>query len=119
MMKATQALATSTWRSVLAKPLTTLYLMASVIVVGASAGWIDRSVAIVVLTFMFLILLTLGLHRENRLASEQVNEQLDTIHTLVNSQHDDLVERVTQLIDSLKQAGVAVPEPKEKSGSAP
>jgi hypothetical protein len=36
------------------------------------------------------------------------------VHTLVNSQHDDLVQRTDQLTDSLLNAGVAVPDNPKK-----
>lgn len=108
---------TAVWRSVLARPLTTLYILASLIIVGASAGWLDRNLAVAVLTFMFLILITLGLHRENRIVAEATNEQLSEIHVLVNSQHDDLVERVEQLIQALTDNEVTVP--KAKGGQTP
>lgn len=112
---------TRVWRSVLGRPLTTLYLMASGVIVAGFAGWIEGPTAIVILTFMFVILLVLGLYRENKVAAEAVAEQLGTIHTLVNSQHDDLVslnavlvERIDQLIDVLTAAGITVPAPPEK-----
>lgn len=107
MMRATQV-----WRSVLAKPLTTLYLIASGVIIAGFAGWIEVAMAIVILTFMFIVLLVLGLYRENKLAADKTNNQLEVIHTLVNSQHTDLVERVEQLIHHLQAAGVTVPKAK-------
>ena len=105
----------SLWRSILARPLTTLYLAASVVIVSGFTGWIDVNTALIVLTIMFFILLTLGLHRENKLESKVVKAELDTIHMLVNSQHDVLVERVDQLIATLEHAGVAVPEQRKST----
>jgi hypothetical protein len=32
------------------------------------------------------------------------------VHTLVNSQHDDLVNRATQLTNSLHTAGIEIPQ---------
>jgi hypothetical protein len=35
--------------------------------------------------------------------------ELTNVHTLVNSQHSDMVDRIDQLIDALLAAGVDVP----------
>lgn len=102
------------WRSVLARPLTTLYLFASAAIIAASAGWIAPPTAIVSVGLMFIAMLTLGLHRENVITAEKVQSELTNIHDLVNSQHDELVARVEQLIRVLEQADVKVPEPREK-----
>ncbi len=102
------------WRSILARPLTTLYVLASVVIVFTSAGRIDRGVALIFVSFMFFILMTLGLHRENRISARRVEMELDAIHVMVNSQHTELVERVADLIRALQDAGVAVPAPKGK-----
>ena len=110
-----RSISLSLWGSILARPLTTLYVIASAVIVAGFARWLEVGQALVILTVMFLVLLLLGLHRENRHEAAALKAELDTIHDLVNSQHDDLVERVEQLIATLHRAGVDVPDPEGKS----
>lgn len=97
------------WESVLARPLTTMYIIASVVLVALVSEKIEVAHALIVLTVMFFFLLVLGLHRENKIEAKIVKVELDNIHTLVNSQHDELVDRVEQLIAALQTADVDVP----------
>jgi hypothetical protein len=71
-----------------------------------------------------LIVATLGFlssllgYLATRQKISKVDTKVDGVHTLVNSQHDDLVNRVTQLSGTLNAAGVDIPEP-PSSPSAP
>lgn len=71
------------WKSILARPLTTLYLLAGAIILAATANIIDSGHALIVLTFFFLALLLLGLHRENRIESRIVKAELDSIRMML------------------------------------
>lgn len=102
------------WRSILARPLTTLYLFASAAIIAGFSGWIDHTTAVIGVFLVFVAMLTLGLHRENTITAERVEAGIEDIHILVNSQHDELVARVEQLIKVLQLADVSVPAPPEK-----
>ena len=74
------------WESVLARPLTTLYVIAFAVVIAGSAGLLESSHALILLTVIFMVLLVLGLHRENRIEARIVKAELDSIRMmLVNS----------------------------------
>jgi len=84
--------------SVLFYPLTTFYCAAVLATVGVAQRWFRLDVSIVALTVFAVLLLLLN-----------IRKQVLDVHQLVNSQRDDLVERVEQLIDALHTAGVDVP----------
>jgi hypothetical protein len=75
-----------------------------------SAEWLALAVA--ALTFGTSLLGYLQ-SRENRRKIDAVDGKVEGVHTLVNSQHDDLVNRVGQLTGTLNDAGVQVPETPE------
>lgn len=109
------------WRLVLARPLTGLYAMASVIIVAASAHWVERNAALVMLSAVFVVSLVLGLYRDYRLSTMAMTDQLVEIHVMVNSRYSDLeatnvvlIERVNQLVQVMQVSDVTVPEPAEK-----
>ena len=112
------SLALHLWNSILVRPFTTFYVSAFSVIILTSAGKIELGVAMLTLTGMFLILLLLGLHRENQLDTKAVKVELTTIHTLVNSQHTELVDRVEQLIRALNNANVAVPAAPKQNGAS-
>ena len=62
---------------------------------------------VAVLTFLSSLLGYLS----TRQKIKAVDGKVDGVHTLVNSQHDDLVNRVTQLTGTLNDANVDVPAP--------
>lgn len=113
-MTRVQQIGNYVWLSILGRPLTTLYLLASAVIIGGVSGAIQLDRALALLALGFLALLILGLHRENRIETALVKHELDHIQALVNSQHDDLLARVEQLIKTLQTAGIAVPAPEEK-----
>lgn len=89
-------------------PYATLWLIAGGVLMAKTAALIDLSSALVILTGLALLVFLIGQRREVRMARAEVAE----VHTLVNSQHDDLVDRVAQLIAALRHANVDVPEGK-------
>lgn len=84
-------------------PLTTFWLGAMSLLFAESIGWVTLSAALAALAFLALLLIMVAFRRD-----------IAVVHTLVNSQHDDLVARVQQLTDALIDSSVAVPkEPKK------
>ena len=80
-------------------PTTAMYLTGVVVACGISADLFSRDVGLVVLTVMASLLILVALTREVR-----------TVHTLVNSHRDELLERIDQLLNTLHSAGVEVPD---------
>jgi len=94
-------------------PLATFWLIAMVIVPLTVADTIQLNTTLIILTGAALILVVVASHK----ATVALRVDVEQVHTLVNSQHDDLVARVSQLIDALEVGGVAVPQdPKEGHG---
>lgn len=74
------------WDSVLARPLTTLYVIAYAVIIAGSAGLIELNHALTLITVIFVVLLVLGLHRENRIEARIVKAEIDSIRMmLINS----------------------------------
>lgn len=74
------------WESVLARPLTTMYLIAFGVIIAGSAGVLEPTNALIIITVMFMVLLVLGLHRENQIEAKLVKAELDSIRMmLINS----------------------------------
>jgi hypothetical protein len=61
---------------------------------------------VAVLTFLSSLLGYLS----TRQKIKAVDGKVDGVHTLVNSQHADLVNRVTQLTGTLNEANVDIPD---------
>lgn len=87
----------STW------PLSTFWLGAMCVLFAKSIGWINLPTAFVTLGFLAILLIMAAFRKD-----------VSTIHHLVNSQHDDLVDRVQQLTDALLSSGSEVPKPPAK-----
>jgi hypothetical protein len=64
----------------------------------------------IVLTFLTSVVGFLQ-SRQNKAKIKVVDTKVEGVHVLVNSQHDDLVDRVTQLTETLERADVEVPDP--------
>ena len=90
-------------------PLATFYAVAMIVVPLTVANVLRVDISLILLTCVAVVLILVA----NRRLSMVLRDEISQVHTLVNSQHTDLVERVTQLIDALKEGGVAVPEPKK------
>lgn len=102
--------------SITAHALTTLYLLASATIVAGFADRISLTTSLIVISACALTVGFVAQHRENRITRatiEVVHSDIGDVHALVNQQHDDLVERVAQLIAALEHADVAVPAEKE------
>lgn len=87
-------------------PLSTFWLVAIIAVFGLGTGWWSLGTGMVILTGALIFLVVVAFRKD-----------IQQVHVLVNSQHDDLLERVTQLTDLLKESGVPVPYPRTKEGS--
>jgi hypothetical protein len=81
-------------------PLTLVWLLGVFLAVTVSLGGVAVAPGLVILAFVALLLMQIVCRRE-----------LVIVHHLVNHQHDELVERVDQLIRTLQEADVKVPEP--------
>lgn len=84
--------------SIAFRPALTIYVASVLAAAAATAGWVRVDVSLVLGGVVTVLAVTASMHREIRL-----------VHTLVNSQHDELVARVAQLTDTLHAAGVGVP----------
>jgi uncharacterized membrane protein len=81
-------------------PLTAFWIASSLAVVGVAQGWFRVDLSIILLAVVGILLLLLNMHRE-----------VTAVHQLVNSQRDELVERIEQLVHALHLAGAPVPKP--------
>jgi len=79
-----------------------MYVAGVLVACGVSVGWIRLDVGVVALSVIAVLLITVGISRE-----------VHTVHTLVNSQRDELLDRIDQLVAALHKAGVAVPQDSE------
>lgn len=84
-------------------PVTTVYLAGVVVAVGIAGGVFDQTVGLAVLTAITLIVVLVSMFRE-----------VQVVHHLVNSQRDALLERITELVNAMHEAGVDLP-PREKA----
>jgi hypothetical protein len=87
-------------------PLTTLYIAAVLALEAAVSGLVRLDTAIIGLGIVTVILILASIYREVRYQRAEVKK----VHTLVNSQRTELLERIEQLVAALQVAGVAVPE---------
>ena len=79
-------------------PITIVYLAGLALAITVSEGIVDLSAGIAVLTLVAILAVLIALLREMRV-----------VHTLVNSQRDELLLRIDVLVEALKDAGVAIP----------
>jgi hypothetical protein len=95
-------------RSAAFYPVTVTYLGAVLAVVGIVGGVLSLQVGLTILGFVALLVVSLAMRGD-----------VGKIHTLVNSQHDALIEqvskmgdRIEQLLNALQDAGVSIPHDK-------
>lgn len=92
--------ARAAWRATVTRPVGTVYILASVMLALSFQNPVYIVGCIVVLGCAAILAVTLAVRRE-----------LEIVHQLVNSQHDELVNRVEQLTEALETSGIPVPEP--------
>lgn len=85
-------------RSMLLYPTSTVYVAGVVVAVGVSTGWFGLNVGLVCLTAIAVVVVLVGLVRE-----------VQIVHHLVNSQRDELLNRISDLVETLQDAGIALP----------
>jgi hypothetical protein len=88
-------------------PVTLGYVSAVIILLLISMGWVDIGVGILILGCAAALIILWSMRREVAVVSH-----------LVNSQHDDLMERVDQLTAALVKGGLAVPTDPAKPKTA-
>lgn len=88
------------WRATVTRPVGCVYILASVMLALSFQNVIYIIGCIVILGCAAILSVQFAMRRE-----------LEIVHELVNSQHDELVNRVEQLIGALETSGVPVPEP--------
>jgi hypothetical protein len=81
------------------RPVLTVYVGAVIDAWAVASGYVRTEVGVLLLGFVAVMVLLSGMRRE-----------VATVHKLVNSQHDALVDRVDQLLDALETAGVSIPD---------
>ncbi len=86
-------------RSVVGYPLTGVYLAGTAVAVLISADLLPLAPGLLGLLVVAGLMLMVGIRRE-----------VATVHWLVNSQRDVLLDRIDQLIATLTDAGVVVPD---------
>ena len=79
-------------------PITTVYVAGVTVAVGIGLSWFDINAGLIALTAISLTVVLIALTREVRI-----------VHHLVNAQRDALLLRIDDLVDSLNEAGVALP----------
>jgi hypothetical protein len=92
-------------RSAAFYPVTVTYLGAVLTLVAVVGGVLKLEVGLTILGFVAVLVVSLAMRGD-----------VGKIHTLVNSQHDALIEqiremgdRIDQLLDALQDAGVSIP----------
>lgn len=86
------------YRSATFYPVSTVYLTGSAVAVGITAGWFSLNIGLVCLTAIAIITVLTGLLREVRI-----------VHHLVNSQRDELLARISDLVASLNEHDITLP----------
>jgi len=84
-------------------PLSTLWLGGIVLLLAINQEWIHIGPAFAAFGFLTIVLIMVAFRRDIR-----------EVHTLVNSQHDDLVARVQQLTEALVSSNTQVPPERKK-----
>ena len=79
-------------------PVTAVYLGGVTVVVLVSESELDFAYGLLALTLVTLVAVMIAAWRELR-----------TVHRLVNSQRDELLERIEVLVDCLRSSGVQIP----------
>lgn len=92
--------ARAAWRATITRPLGTVYILASIMLALSFQNVVYIIGCIVILGFAAVIAIIISMRNE-----------LEIVHNLVNSQHDELVNRVEQLTEALEASSVPVPEP--------
>lgn len=80
-------------------PVTTTYIFAVGGLVTVAQGWVGVTLAIALLGLMTVAVILVSMRRE-----------ISTVHILINSQRDELVDRIVELTETLKVANVHVPD---------
>ncbi len=101
-----------TWREVRKSastfPITALYAFGVLIILLIQQGIIGVTTGIVMLSLITMLALLFAITKELR-----------AIHILVNFQHEALVARVNQLLDTMGKADVDVPDGNDDSKGIP
>lgn len=80
-------------------PVTACYLSAVTVIMLVTQGWLSGEFGVLVLGIVSVLIVLVQMQRD-----------LNTVHHLVNSYTDKLDDRITQLTDTLTDAGVQVPD---------
>lgn len=94
-------------------PISTVYLAGVIVAVFISLGWVSLGTGLLILTLAAVIVLLITQSIELR---RQTKEIL-TVHLLVNSQRDELLNRISDLVDTLENAGIALPDREQEKES--
>lgn len=94
--------------SVSVYPVTTVYGSGVVVAYALTAGWVGLGTGVIALTMIALLAIMVSMSRE-----------VQVVHHLVNSQRDALLERITELVDAMHEAGVDLPEREKRAQRAP
>jgi uncharacterized protein YoxC len=82
-------------------PVTWTYLAGVAVIMSISEGLVSVSAGLIALSLLALLIALIFTRKE-----------VQKVHILVNSQRDELVERIDQLVTALHDAGAAVPDKK-------
>lgn len=86
-------------------PVTFVYLVGVAVAVAVAHGQVGLGMGLLILTGLTVAALLVATFREVRV-----------VHYLVNSQRDLLLRRIADLIDTLNEAGVPLPEHEKVEG---
>jgi hypothetical protein len=87
-------------------PTSLMFIAGVVALEGVVADLVRLDTAIIGLGIVAVIIILASIYHEVRGQRVEVKE----VHVLVNSQRDELVERIEQLVVALQDASVAVPK---------
>jgi c-di-AMP phosphodiesterase-like protein len=97
------------WRAILHAPSlyrqTVSYIASVIVLILVTMDKMRLDVGIVVLGIVAILIVLQSVNQRVQV----VSDELDTVHTMVNSSHDEMLDRVDQLIEALSDAGVAIP----------
>jgi ABC-type transport system involved in cytochrome bd biosynthesis fused ATPase/permease subunit len=89
-------------------PISTVYASGVLVAYALTAGWIGLGTGVIALTMIATLAVLVSMHRE-----------VQVVHHLVNAQRDALLERITELVEAMHEAGVDLPEREKKAQRAP
>ena len=105
-MKSVAAYVLQVLRSTSFYPLTTFWIGAMIIIALSINDILLSSHAFLSISVLAMVLILIANNKE----TVAMKKEVSTVYTFVTDQHDDLVKRVIQLLETLEAAGEPIPK---------